>query len=101
MHARRITKLVYSSSLMAVCLHSDGSCSPHHRITKLVYSSSLMEASFFTIKQRLEIERAEEEEARSEKIERLNKVGREGEGERGRGGKSKSLASSPNPWTRS
>ena len=34
-----------------------------------------MEASFFTIKQRLEMERAEEEEARSEKIERLNKVG--------------------------
>ena len=74
MHALRVTKLAYSSSLMAGCLRSDGSCSPHHRITKLVYSSSLMEASFFTIKQRLEMERTEEEEARSEKIERLNKV---------------------------
>ena len=62
-------------ALMAVCLRFDGSCSPHHRrVAKMVYSSSLMEASFFTIAQRSDIDRAVEAKKRIQEISDLNQV---------------------------
>ena len=62
-------------ALMAGCLRSDDSCSPHrHRVAKMVYSSSLMEASFFTIAQRSDIDRAVEAKMRIQEISDLNQV---------------------------
>ncbi len=45
-----------------------------NRLTKMVYSSSLMEANFFTAAQRRELAKAAEEKRKIEMIEQLNKV---------------------------